>query len=93
MPRRVPLVGYLNFALRETINRIKESKLDFSKNRSSQWIKELAEVRSNFEHQVVENAKKFQKPSIHPARLARDLVPVLDKNCTVVIDSFTLRDG
>jgi acetolactate synthase-1/2/3 large subunit len=40
---------------------------------------------------VVENAKKFQtNRPIHPARLARDLVSMLDKNCTVVIDSFTL---
>ncbi len=91
VPAEVPLVGDPKLVLRQMINRIKELKLDFSKNRSSQWLKELAEVRSNFEHQVVENAKKFQtNRPIHPARLARDLVSVLDKNCTVVIDSFTL---
>jgi acetolactate synthase-1/2/3 large subunit len=91
VPAEVPLVGDPKLVLRQLINRIKELKLDFSKNRGSQWIKELSEVRSNFENQVIENAKKFQSNRpIHPSRLARDLVSVLDKNCTVVIDSFTL---
>src|SRR5271168_3601352 len=91
VPAEVPLVGDPKLVLRQLINRIKELKLDFSKNRGSQWLKELADVRSNFEQQVIENSKKFQtNRPIHPARLARDLVSVLDKNCTVVIDSFTL---
>ncbi|HZP44154.1 MAG TPA: thiamine pyrophosphate-binding protein [Candidatus Binataceae bacterium] len=91
VPAEIPIVGDPKLVLRQMINRIKEAKLDFSKNRSSTWIKELAEVRANFERQVVENAKKFQdNRPIHPARLTRELVNVLDKNATVVIDSFTL---
>jgi acetolactate synthase-1/2/3 large subunit len=91
VPAEVPLVGDPKLVLRQMINRIKELKLDFSKNRTSTWIKELAEVRANFERQVSDNGKKFlaNRP-IHPARLSRDLVSVLDKNATVVIDSFTL---
>jgi acetolactate synthase-1/2/3 large subunit len=51
----------------------------------------LAEVRSNFEKVVAENEKKVHgNLPIHPARVTRDLVSVLDKNATVVIDSFTL---
>lgn len=91
VPAEIPLVGDPKLVLRQMINRIKEAKLDFSKNRSSAWVKELAEVRSNFDRQVVEGAKKFQdNRPIHPARLTRELVNVLDKNATVVIDSFTL---
>ncbi len=91
VPAEVPIVGDPKLVLRQMINRIKEAKLDFSKNRSSSWVKELAEVRANFEKQVAESAKKFtNNRPIHPARLTRDLVSVLDKNATVVIDSFTL---
>jgi acetolactate synthase-1/2/3 large subunit len=91
VPAEVPVVGDPKLVLRQMINRIKELKLDFSKNRTSTWIKELAEVRANFERQVSDNSKKFvaNRP-IHPSRLTRDLVSVLDKNATVVIDSFTL---
>jgi acetolactate synthase I/II/III large subunit len=91
VPAEVPMVGDPKLVLRQMINRIKELKLDFSKNRTSSWIKELAEVRANFERQVSDSAKKFlaNRP-IHPSRLTRDLVSVLDKNATVVIDSFTL---
>jgi acetolactate synthase-1/2/3 large subunit len=85
------MVGDPKLVLRQLINRIKETKLGFSTNRSSTWIKELAEVRANFDRTVIEHSKKFatNRP-IHPARLTRDLVSVLDKNATVVIDSFTL---
>jgi acetolactate synthase-1/2/3 large subunit len=91
VPAEVPIVGDPKLVLRQLINRIKELKLDFSKNRNSSWVKELAEVRANFERQVVENEKKFHSNRpVHPARLSKDLVSVLDKNATVVIDSFTL---
>jgi acetolactate synthase I/II/III large subunit len=91
VPAEVPIVGDPKLVLRQMINRIKELKLDFSKNRTSTWTKELADVRTNFERQVSDNAKKFvaNRP-IHPSRLTRDLISVLDKNATVVIDSFTL---
>jgi acetolactate synthase-1/2/3 large subunit len=91
VPAEVPMVGDPKLVLRQMINRIKELKLDFSKNRTSNWIRELAEVRANFDRQVTDSAKKFvaNRP-IHPSRLTRDLVSVLDRNATVVIDSFTL---
>ena len=91
VPAEIPLVGDPKLVLRQMITRIKELKLDFSKNRSSSWVKELAEVRSNFEKVVAENEKKVHgNLPIHPARVTKDLVSVLDKNATVVIDSFTL---
>ena len=91
VPAEIPMVGDPKLVLRQMNNRIKELKLDFSKNRTSAWIKELAEVRGNFDRQVVEGEKKFHtNRPIHPARLSKDLVSVLDKNATVVIDSFTL---
>lgn len=91
VPAAIPMVGDPKLVLRQMINRIKELKLDFSKNRSSGWIKELAEVRANFERAVGDGEKPFHaNRPIHPARLTKDVVSVLDKNATVVIDSFTL---
>ena len=91
VPAEVPMVGDPKLVLRQMINRIKELKLDFSKNRTSPWVTEIAQIRANFESQVAEQEKKFHTRSlIHPARLTKDLVSVLDKNCTVVIDSFTM---
>jgi acetolactate synthase I/II/III large subunit len=87
----LPMVGDPKLVLRQLINRIKELKLDFSRNRNSQWVKEVAEVRANFDRQIRENEKKVHaNRPMHPARLTSDLVSVLDKNCTVVVDSFTL---
>ena len=37
-----------------------------------------------------QNAKVSKNQPIHPARLCEDLITVLDKNATTIIDSFTL---
>ncbi|HUY18828.1 MAG TPA: thiamine pyrophosphate-binding protein [Candidatus Binataceae bacterium] len=87
----LPIVGDPKLVLRQLIARAKELKLDFSKNRNSQWVREIAEVRNNFNRMIQENEKKaHDHRPMHPARLTRDLVSVLDKNATVIIDSFTL---
>jgi len=87
----VPIVGDPKLVLRQLINRIKELKLDFSKNRSSEWTKEVTQTRTRFDAQVREqNQKAYQNRPIHPARMCDDLISVLDKNCTTIIDSFTL---
>ncbi|MBF6568951.1 MAG: thiamine pyrophosphate-binding protein [Candidatus Binataceae bacterium] len=87
----LPIVGDPKLVLRQMIARIKELKLDFSKNRNSPWVRQLAEVRDNFNRLIQDNEKKaHDNLPIHPARLTRDLVSILDKNATVIIDSFTL---
>jgi acetolactate synthase-1/2/3 large subunit len=87
----LPIVGDLKLVLRQLIDRAKELRLDFSKNRSSQWVQELGQVRENFGRMIVEQAKKVaDNRPLHPARLAKDLTSILDKSATVIIDSFTL---
>ena len=87
----MPIVGDPKSVLRQMINRIKELKLDFSKNRSSDWYKEIQSTRARFDAQIAEENKKTVNSSpIHPARLCDDLIKVLDKNATTIIDSFTL---
>ena len=87
----LPIVGDPKLVLRQLINRAKELRLDFSKNRSSQWNKELAQVRANFGQMIAEQEKTVaHNRPLHPARLAKDLTSVIDKSATVIIDSFTL---
>jgi acetolactate synthase I/II/III large subunit len=87
----LPMVGDPKLVLRQMINRIKELKLDFSKNKTSPWVKQVWETRQRFDNQIKEqNAKVAKNQPIHPARLCEDLIKVLDKNATTVIDSFTL---
>jgi acetolactate synthase-1/2/3 large subunit len=87
----IPVVGDPKLVLRQMIDRIKELKLDFSKNRSSEWTKQVAATRGRFEEQIRDqNAKVTGNLPIHPARLCEDLIKVLDKNATTIIDSFTL---
>ncbi|MFZ0659447.1 MAG: thiamine pyrophosphate-binding protein, partial [Candidatus Binataceae bacterium] len=87
----LPIVGDCKLVLRQMIDRIKELKLDFSKNKSSEWTKEVGATRARFEAQIKEqNGKVIANKPIHPARLCEDLIKVLDKNATTIIDSFTL---
>ncbi|HEY6394620.1 MAG TPA: thiamine pyrophosphate-dependent enzyme, partial [Candidatus Binataceae bacterium] len=87
----LPIVGDAKLVLRQMINRIRELKLDFSKNRSSEWTKEVKAARDRFSASIAEQNRKVlgDKP-IHPARLCDDLIKVMDKNATTIIDSFTL---
>ncbi len=87
----LPIVGDPKLVLRQLINRIKELKLDFSKNRTSEWTREVMATRQRFDAQIREqNAKVSGARQIHPARLCEDLIKVMDKNATTIIDSFTL---
>ncbi|HLH78556.1 MAG TPA: thiamine pyrophosphate-binding protein [Candidatus Binataceae bacterium] len=87
----LPVVGDPKLVLRQMIQRIKELKLDFSHNRNSSWTKEVGQARANLTRALVEQVDKARNHApLHPARLANDLVTVMDKNASVVIDSFTL---
>jgi acetolactate synthase-1/2/3 large subunit len=87
----LPMVGDPKLVLQQMIKRIKELKLDFSKTKASPWVKQVWETRNRFDNQIKEqNAKVSKNQPIHPARLCEDLITVLDKNATTVIDSFTL---
>jgi acetolactate synthase I/II/III large subunit len=87
----IPVVGDPKLVLRQMIKRIKELKLDFSKNRTSDWVKEVQATRARFEAGIREQNQKVAKVKpIHPARMCDDLIKVLDKSATTIIDSFTL---
>src|SRR5205814_3953372 len=55
------------------------------------WVAEVARVRGQFEQALREQEAEVRKRTpIHPARLTRDLLEVMDRDATLVIDSFTL---
>src|SRR6202008_2280872 len=64
---------------------------DWQRLGQSDWLQEVADVRTNFDRVIVEQENKHHddKP-IHPARVARELCEVIDPDATIVIDSFTM---
>ena len=90
VPAEIPLVGDPKLVLRQMITRIKELKLDFSKNRNSMG-KGIGRGSPNFEKGRDRQRKEGPHQSADSSGAGdQDLVSVLDKNATVVIDSFTL---
>lgn len=91
VPAEVGIVGDPKLVLRQIIDKIKEIKADFSAKAGSAWMKQMHEVRSNYEKMIAERAAKTRSDvPIHPDRLTRDLVSVIDSDATLVVDSFTL---
>jgi len=91
VPAEVAIVGDPKLVLRQLIDTAKRLNLDFSAKQNSTWLQEVAQVRANYEHTIDERERgtRDQVP-VHPDRLARTLCEVMDKDATVIIDSFTL---
>jgi len=91
VPAEIALVGDPKLVLRQLIDTARRLGLDFSRHQRSAWLNEVAEVRANYERLIDEGERKVRDEiPIHPDRLARELCEVMDKDATVVIDSFTL---
>jgi acetolactate synthase I/II/III large subunit len=91
VPADVPLVGDPKLVLRQVIARVKERLKEFGEARTAAWLHDVAAAREQFARTLAERLDKARdcKP-IHPDRLVSDLVKVLDKNATLILDSFTL---
>lgn len=91
VPAEVGIVGDPKLVLRQIIDAIKDMKLDFSAKRESPWLQQMVEVRQNYERMIDERAAKTHSDvPIHPDRLTKDLISVIDKDATLIVDSFTL---
>ena len=91
VPAEVGIVGDPKLVLRQIIDAIKAMQLDFSAKRESPWLQQMVEVRQNYERMIGERAAKTHTDvPIHPDRLTKDLISVIDKDATLIIDSFTL---
>jgi acetolactate synthase-1/2/3 large subunit len=90
VPAEVPVVGDPKLVLRQLIDEVRR-RGEFDGQRTAAWRREVAEARGKFETMLQERvAKVADSIPIHPDRLTRDLISVLDPSATVVVDSFTL---
>ena len=91
VPAELAIVGDPKLVLRQLIEASKRLGLSWKKNADSKWLRETAEVRANYERTIDETERKtHDQTPIHPDRLCRELCEVIDRDATVVIDSFTL---
>jgi acetolactate synthase-1/2/3 large subunit len=91
VPADVPIVGDPKLVLRQMIDLVKSRRGDFERKQHSAWVREVAKTREAFARTITEREEKVRASvPIHPDRLARDLVTVLDPSASVVVDSFTL---
>jgi acetolactate synthase-1/2/3 large subunit len=91
VPVTVPLVGDPALVLRQLIAMARDHGTSFDRARRAPWLAEIATARSRFDAALTAQADEVADAvPIHPARVARDLLDVMDPDATLVIDSFTL---
>ena len=91
VPAEVAVVGDPKLVLRQLIDAVKRRRLDFSRHKDSDWLREVAQVRANYERTIDERERATRdNVPVHPDYLARTLCEVIDRDASVVIDSFTL---
>jgi acetolactate synthase I/II/III large subunit len=89
VPAEVALVGDPKLVLQQLCEAARAS--DWKPQGQSEWLQEVADVRTNFDRAIVELEQKHHHDTpIHPARVARELCEVIDPDATIVIDSFTM---
>jgi acetolactate synthase-1/2/3 large subunit len=91
VPAEIPVVGDPKLVLRQLVERATGLGLDGAARRESPWLAEVARVRAEFEQALRDQEAEVRDAvPIHPARLTRDLLETMDRDATLVIDSFTL---
>jgi acetolactate synthase-1/2/3 large subunit len=90
VPADVAVVGDAKLVLRQIIDEVRR-RGTIDGERTAGWRRQVADVRGNFEKELHERvAKVADSVPIHPDRLTRDLMSVLDPSASVIVDSFTL---
>ena len=91
VPAEIPVVGDPKLVLGQLAARARELGLDGRRRRGGAWLAEVTRVRSEFDRALGEQeASVHDARPIHPARVVRDLLDVMDRDATIVVDSFTL---
>ncbi len=86
-----PLVGDPKLVLGQLLARARELGIDGTARRNGAWLAEVARVRTEFDAALrTQEAEVHDARPIHPARVVRDLLDVMDRDATIVVDSFTL---
>jgi acetolactate synthase-1/2/3 large subunit len=91
VPAEVPIVGDPKLVLAELTRRAEALGVDGAARGGSAWVGEVATARTRFEQALREQeAQVHDVVPIHPGRLTRDLLELIDRDATIVVDSFTL---
>jgi acetolactate synthase-1/2/3 large subunit len=91
VPADIPIVGDPKLVLRQLCDRARALGLDGARRRGGPWLAEVAAVRERFTRALHDQEVEVHAATpIHPARLTRELLEVMDRDATLVIDSFTL---
>jgi acetolactate synthase-1/2/3 large subunit len=91
VPADIPLVGDPKLVLRQLCERADALGVAGPRRADDPWLAEVARARTQFERALREQEDGVHGAlPIHPARLTRDLLEVMDPDATLVIDSFTL---
>lgn len=91
VPAEIAVVGDPKLVLEQIIAKVKERKDKFDSQERLQWLADISKARVAFQAVLDQQEKEVHDTvPTHPHRLAKDLVSVLDKDATIVIDSFTL---
>jgi acetolactate synthase I/II/III large subunit len=87
----IPVVGDPKLVLRQLAARAAELGVNGDRRRDGAWLGEIARVRAEFDRAMyAQEAEVHDAKPIHPARVVRDLLDVMDRDATIVVDSFTL---
>ena len=90
VPAEIPIVGDPKLVLAQLAARAQELGLDRGA-RSVAWTSEVRAVRERHREEIEAQEREVHDAvPIHPARLVRELVEVIDDDATIVVDSFTL---
>lgn len=88
---QLPMVGDPKLVLKQITEAVRARKVDFQKRKESAWVQEVAKQREGFAAKLKERvAKVAAEVPIHPDWLVGEAVRVMDKDATVILDSFTL---
>ena len=91
VPAEVAIVGDPKLVLRQLIETVRQHPLDAAARRGSPWLREVAEARSTYARMIDERERATRETvPVHPDSLARTLCDIMDRDASVVIDSFTL---
>ncbi|MBI3784586.1 MAG: thiamine pyrophosphate-binding protein [Deltaproteobacteria bacterium] len=91
VPAEVAIVGDPKLVLRQLIDSARQRRLDFHTRRQSAWLVEVAQVRSNYERALDERERAVRQTApVHPDTLARTLCETIDRDATIILDSFTM---
>jgi acetolactate synthase-1/2/3 large subunit len=91
VPADLAIVGDPKLVLRQMIETGSRIDPASSGKAHSAWLEQVAEVRVKYQQMLAGRASKTRENlPIHPERLISDLVSVIDRDASVIIDSFTL---